>query len=286
MKGMFHLSHNYFEEPIELDDGHLAQLGRLYCKSDTQIKEHLHTDLFELTVVTDGKGIITTNGCDIPCKKGDIYLSLPYDSHKITSDRCDPLKFDFYAFTLKNELFADSFDRIVGEFHSSNKRIIHDERISQAVSKSIGEVCTKEPFSSELLSAYFREIMVFIVRAFDNISPNTDCLSVSAPLALCYNIMNYIDTHLYSMKNLDELSAVYGYSYGYLSSLFKKTVKMTLLEYHKKKKLDIARRLVLEKDLKISEISDLLNYTSSYSFSRAFYNHFGVYPTQYEEKES
>ena len=145
LKGMFHLSHNYFEEPIELEDGRLAQLGRLYCKSDTQIKEHLHTDLFELTVVTDGKGIITTNGYEIPCKKGDIYLSLPYDSHKITSDRCDPLKFDFYAFTLKNELFADSFDRIVGEFHSSNKRIIHDERISQAVSEVLSSPAALHP---------------------------------------------------------------------------------------------------------------------------------------------
>ena len=32
--------------------------------------------------------------------------------------------------------------------------------------------------------------------------------------------MNYIDTHIYTMKNLDELSEITDYSYGYLSVLF------------------------------------------------------------------
>ena len=284
MRGLFHLCKSFFDAPLEFADGHISQIGRMYCKNDTVIPEHLHTELFELTIITDGKGIITTNGLDIPVKKGDIYLTLPYDSHKITSDRSDTLKFDFFAFTIKNKSFSDQFDNIVQKFHSSNERIIHDERIGSNVAAAIAEVCSNEAFSDELLSAYFKEIMVFIIRSFGHISPNNDILSISSSKALCYNIMNYIDTHVYSMKNLDELSDIYGYSYGYLSALFKRTVSMTLLEYYKKKKLDIARILILENNLKLSEISELLNYSSSYSFSRAFFNHFGVYPTQYKEK--
>ena len=284
MNGLFHLCKSFFDAPLEFTDGHIAQLGRMYCKSNTVVAEHLHTELFELTVVTDGKGVITTNGLDVPVKKGDIYLTLPYDSHKITSDRSDVLKFDFFAFTVKNDAFSISFDSIVQKFHSSNERIIHDERIAVNVAAAIAEVCASDAFSDELLSAYLKEIMIYIIRAFGNIATNNDILSVSTSKALCYNIMNYIDTHLYSMKNLDELSSVYGYSYGYLSALFKKTVSMTLSEYYKKKKLDIARVLILENNLKIQEISELLNYSSSYSFSRAFYNHYGVYPTQYKEE--
>ena len=284
MKGLFHLCKSFFDMPLDFDDGQVAQLGRMYCKSDTVVKEHLHTELFELTIVSDGKGIITTNGQNIPVKKGDIYLTLPYDLHMITSDKNDTLKFDFFAFKIKNEEFIQSFDIIVRNFHSSNERIIHNERISAIVSQSIAEVCTQNRFSHELLCAYLKEIMVFIIRAFESISPCTEALSVSSSEALCYDIMNYIDTHLYSMKNLDELAHEYRYSYGYLSSLFKKTVLMSLSEYHQKKKLDVAGLLILEDNMKISEISDLLNYSSPYSFSRAFFNHFGMYPTQYKKQ--
>ena len=192
---------------------------------------------------------------------------------------------DKFGIKIKNEDFSKSFDYIVRNFHSSNKRIVHDARISAVVSQSIAEVCTENLFSDELFSAYLKEIMIFIIRAFENITPHTETLSVSSSEALCYNVMNYIDTHLYTMKNLDELSEVYRYSYGYLSALFKKTVSMTLSEYPRKKKLETARLLILEDNLKISEISDLLNYTSPYSFSRAFFNSFGVYPTQYQKNQ-
>ena len=73
-----------------------------------------------------------------------------------------------------------------------------------------------------------------------------------------------------------------GYSYGYLSALYKKTTSNTLSDYYRNKKLELAKHLVIEKKLKIGEIAEILNYSSVYAFSKAFKNKFGVSPEKYK----
>ena len=95
--------------------------------------------------------------------------------------------------------------------------------------------------------------------------------------------MNYMDTHIYTMKSLDELSEISGYSYGYLSALFKKVTGNTLSTYYRTKKLDAAKLLLQENKLTATEISSLLNYASLYAFSKAFTNHFGISPKNFKK---
>ena len=77
MNSNYHLDNAYFANPLEYEDIYLLQIGRLYCKNTTVVDTHIHTDLFELTVVTDGAGTVTTNGLQTRVKNGDIYLSMP-----------------------------------------------------------------------------------------------------------------------------------------------------------------------------------------------------------------
>ncbi len=84
------------------------------------------------------------------------------------------------------------------------------------------------------------------------------------------------------MKNLEELATVTDYSYGYLSALFRETTRGTLQNYFKDKKLDAARLLLIEGKMTVTEISELLNYSSVYAFSKAFKEQFGVSPKNYK----
>ena len=94
--------------------------------------------------------------------------------------------------------------------------------------------------------------------------------------------MNYIDTHIYSIKKLEDLAKITDYSYGYLSALYKKTTSNTLSDYYHEKKMDAARLLILENKYKIIEIAEMLNYTSVYSFSKAFTKRYGISPRNYK----
>ena len=96
--------------------------------------------------------------------------------------------------------------------------------------------------------------------------------------------MSYIDTHIYSLKNLEELTEVTDYSYGYLSFVFKKTTGETLCSYYIRKRMEAARLMLTEGNLKITEISERLGYSTLYAFSKAFKGHFGISPKNFKNK--
>ena len=100
----------------------------------------------------------------------------------------------------------------------------------------------------------------------------------------CLKIMHYIDTHIYSIKNLSDLSDTFSYNYSYLSSVFKNTMGFTLLDYYQNRRLDAARLLINEGEFSATAIAGKLNYSSLYSFSKAFKLKYGVSPTNYVSK--
>ena len=99
--------------------------------------------------------------------------------------------------------------------------------------------------------------------------------------AICYKIMNYIDTHIYTLKTLDEIAIELNYNYSYISSLFKKTTGNTIFSYYNNKRLEISRQLIAESNQKITEIAEALNYSSLYSFSHAFKEKYGTSQKKY-----
>lgn len=276
------LTQNHFQDPLNFEYIYVSQIGRRFCNGGAVIDTHIHLDLFELTIVTDGKGIITTNGISVPVEKGDIYLSLPCDSHKIVSDSEYPLKYDFFAFTCENERFKQELEHISRDYHSANTRIFHDDRIRPLISNAIAEFSQQHAYSQQLLFSIFQQVIIYIIRGFQEITPEKNSDTVTQAEVLCYQLMNYIDTHIYSLKKLEDLAEITDYSYGYLSVLFKKTTSNTLSDYYHEKKLDAARLLILENKYKIIEIAEMLNYSSVYSFSKAFTNRFGISPRNYK----
>jgi len=277
----YHINKSYIRDPLRFGDIYLYQIGRLFCNSDTVVDTHIHIDLFELTVVTGGRGVVTTNGVSVPVERGDIYLSLPCEAHKIVSDAEKPLKYDFLAFNCKAEGFHQELEHIIQNYYSANTRVFHDERVRTLIGNAIAEFNQKSSYSEEILTAIFQQILIYVIRDFQEVIPERYSDKVTHAEAFCYKLMNYIDTHIHSLKRLEDLADIMDYSYGYLSTLFKKTTSNTLSNYYHEKKLEVARLLILENKYKIIEIAELLNYTSVYTFSKAFTNRFGVSPRNY-----
>lgn len=284
MGNNYHISKSYIQNPLKFGDIYMYQIGRLFCNSETVVDTHVHTDLFELTVVTDGKGVVTTNGVPAAVERGDIYLSLPCDAHKITSDAEKTLKYDFFAFNCEKECFKQELEHIAQTYYSANTRIFHDERVRTLVSNAIAEFNQENRYSEEILTAILQQILIYVIRDFQDVVPEKYSDTVTHAEALCYKLMNYIDTHIYTLKRLEELADITDYSYGYLSTLFKKTTSNTLCDYYHEKKLEAARLLIVENKFKIIEIAEMLNYTSVYAFSKAFTNRFGMSPRKYKQQ--
>ena len=271
-----------FQSPLEYGNIKVAQLGHRFCVAGSVIGTHIHLNLYELTIVTEGKAVVTTNGVSVPVEAGDIYLSLPADAHKIVSDVEEPLKYDFFAFTCQDEQLEKELERIAENYHAATARIFRDERIRLLISNAMDEIGQQRSYADEALCAIFQQILIYIIRGFQTIMPPKHSSAATRADILCHRVMNYIDTHIYTLKKLEDLADLTDYSYGYLSALFKKTTSSTLSDYYHEKKLNAARLLILSGNYKITEIAEMLNYTSVYSFSKAFFNRYGVSPRNYK----
>ncbi len=280
MEAKYHINY-YFSEPAIYNDIMLVQLGRFYCTPSTVINEHAHANWYELTCVTEGEGIVVTNDVPVKVSKGDIYLSFPGDFHSICSSQEKPLKYDFFSFQTKDKKLKKELQCIVENTQSASRRVFQNDQILSAVSNSIAEICSNQEYCQEILYTNFKQILFYILRSFRTETKVVNSFRALPSDELCYQIMHYIDTHMYSIKNLSVLSEKFSYNYSYLSNLFKNHTGITLSAYYQSRRLDAAKLLIEEKKLKINQIAEILGYSSPYAFSKAFKQKYECSPKKY-----
>ena len=273
-KTRYHLIKDY-GNPLQFGEFYLVQIGRRFCDVGEIIPTHAHQNWFELTIVTQGSGTIITNGNATQVKTGDIYLSFPCDLHELQAND-DRLEYDFLAFYTKDETFADELSTLSQTYLREDTRVFRDEKINYLVANAILEFSVEKAYAKILLSNIFQQILVYLLRDFNG--RNTDTVNVSSADILCYQLMNYIDTHVYEIVQLEKIALPFNYNYSYLSTLFKRTTGKTISEYYNHRRLETAKALIAEKKKKIGEIADLLNYASPFSFSKAFKTKYGISP--------
>ncbi len=282
-KPRYHLDNNYINAPLSFGDIKLLQIGRRYCEAGEVIPAHLHLDWFELTVVTHGEAVIVTCGEETKVSAGDIYISFPCDIHEIRSAQRSRLEYDFFAFCCADGELSEAFKMITQRIRCGEERVFRDEKISDIVKNAISEFSVKgQSYSEKLLGALFSAVAVYLIRDLSNAERTPS--SISDAEILCFSLMSYIDTHVYSIKTLETVAEKFNYNYSYLSKLFRKTTGKTLSEYYRHRKMEVARALILERKKRIGEIAEMLGY-NLYSFSKAFKAEYGISPKNLQSAE-
>ena len=73
-------------------------------------------------------------------------------------------------------------------------------------------------------------------------------------------------------------------NYAYFSNAFRKHTGKTFSEYLRDIRLDAAKKLLRQPDIRISEVAERVGYDSYKSFYRAFKDSAGVTPAEYQQK--
>ncbi len=119
----------------------------------------------------------------------------------------------------------------------------------------------------------FTEIIIDAMKG--EISPETDAES-KIRLA-----QKYIEEHYSEELSVSILAEKYFMSPNYFSTMFKKLVGVSAVNYMKKVRLEVAKKELTGTDRSIAEISELIGYNDSQYFFKLFKKETGVTPLQY-----
>lgn len=274
------------DKPLRLDDCNLCAMGYETVSSalESKTENGLNSHCFRVLHVLEGVGkLYIRDSADGLCK-GEVKMLFPFDVFRIEATGDSDLKYAYIDIDVMRSKFESEFDRIRTDGINNINRDFSDDGITEIIESLFEELDTDEKaYSKELVSLLVSQIMVHILRASKKrkVIPFEEN---DGSFELCVRLMNYIDSNIYSIKNLREAADALGYNYCYLSSVFKRTTGTTLIAYYKTTRMQLARILLEREKKTVSEVAEILNYSSVYAFSKAFKEYFGMSPTIYVSK--
>ncbi|WP_409344910.1 helix-turn-helix domain-containing protein [Paenibacillus sp. MBLB4367] len=91
----------------------------------------------------------------------------------------------------------------------------------------------------------------------------------------------FMEQHVYQNLSIERLCQAFTISRSYAFAIFKEKTGQSVMQYFRTLKIDRAKRLIREERHNITEIAELLQYSSVHSFSRQFKSVVDMSPTEY-----
>ncbi len=266
---------------------HLAT--RSFVNKNFYIKKRVIYD-YELIYLEIGQWILTVDDIEYPCKAGDIMLIRPGVPHSIKGSGLVQISQPHIHFDIKYDLDSPL---ICVSFKDESEMTVYEKSL-------IRQDCL--PFCEPIIKIKdlkaFKKIFFSVI---ENNGKNSNSLSVKGdmlkildiiikdnfeneisktPNNIISDIKNYIDYHYESRITLEQLSLQFNYNVFYIEKSFKKIYGISVIKYYNNLRIQQAKKLLIE--LKhVGKVSEKLNFSDIYTFSRFFKKAVGISPTQY-----
>ncbi|ALS26867.1 AraC family transcriptional regulator [Paenibacillus cisolokensis] len=284
----FHFDHSFFEQPLQFGAIELYQIGELCCECGYEIGPHEQI-CHELSYIVSGEGYFTIGGNRLKVGEGDIIFNPAGSTHAIEADSSSMLRYIYMGFRISADA-DEAFARINSFFESApyfRSKDTHNVLIPFL--RNIDEFYSRDPYSHVMIRNYFEEIIILTYRTFaaknadaPRYTPRKATYSVGFAV---YSVIRYVENHIFELKSIRAMADELGYSYTYLSHVFKDKTGMTLQRYINYKKIEKALEMLKYGDIPIKQVARRLNYETLQSFSKAFTRIMGYPPSRYAAQQ-
>lgn len=276
----FHFEKDFWLEPLHLGFLDLYQIGELCCEPGYKVETHSQT-VYEITYVVSGSGTSYTDGQPVPLRAGDVLINSPEHLHAIEADEQDILRYNFMGFRFNDRADA-RYRRLIEQYEAPWKLSETEGDLLFPFMRCMDEFYSQTDYSTDMIRNYCEQIVVLAVRrALSSDADRAHPEKFRSAGAAVYRVIRYVEDNLYQLGSIQEIADTLGYSYTYLSHLFKERTGTTLQNYIAYKKIETAVQLLRYGDLSATQIAGMLGYESVQSFSKSFRRVMGVTPTHY-----
>ena len=256
-------------------------------KAGRVIKQRILVD-YELIFIEKGCFVLEYDGAEYNCKSGDyilIHPGVPHSFKEINQPLSQPhIHFDL-VFDEKSEIRFISFKDIT-DMDQNEKEMIPDDLlkdkkdpiISFDDSKLFFKVINASDNNSLKTKALMLEIIDKIIK--NNYTGKFEFKNDSEKI--CKQIKDYIDAEQGYDASLADFEYQFSYNRFSIEKQFKSMYGVSVIAYKNEKRMEKAKNLLLTHS--VTEVTEILGFSSIYSFSRAFKNRFGTSPNKYKKE--
>lgn len=236
---------------------------------------HNHVELF---YIIGGKGQFLINDQLYPVNTNHLVIINPNVIHTEVSLNAQPLEYIV--------LGVDGIELSIHDNDNGQFCILdHFESldIATCLRNILREMEMKQPGYEDICQAFMEILIIRLMRSI-GLSVPTEKSAVSVNRQ-CAAVRRYIDLHFKEALTLDQLAEEGHMNKYYLSHAFKQEYGISPINYMISRRIDESKYLLAETDLSLSQIAQLLGFSSLSYFSQVFHRTQSISPKEYRQSQ-
>ena len=236
---------------------------------------HNHVELF---YIIGGKGQFLINDQLYPVNTNHLVIINPNVIHTEVSLNAQPLEYIV--------LGVDGIELSISGTSNGQFCILdHFESLDMAscLRNILREMEMKQPGYEDVCQAFMEILIIRLMRSTGLSLPSET--SVVSTNRQCAAVRRYIDLHFKEALTLEQLAEEGHMNKYYLSHAFKREYGVSPINYMISRRIEESKYLLAETDLSLSQIAQLLGFSSLSYFSQVFHRTQSVSPKEYRQSQ-
>ena len=236
---------------------------------------HTHNHM-ELFFIVGGKGQFLIEDQLHPVNANNLVIINPNVTHTEVSLNAQPLEYmvlGIEGITLAGSGTANSQFSILDHYESAE--------ISGCLRNILREMEQKNTGYEDICQAYLEILIIRLMRSTALAVPSEP--QIFSANRQCAAVRRYIDLHFKEQLTLEQLAEESHMNKFYLSHAFKREFGVSPINYMISRRIEESKYLLAETDLSMSQIAQLLGFSSLSYFSQVFRRTQSISPKEYRQ---
>lgn len=232
-------------------------------------------DHYLMHYVLSGRGTVRIAGKTHAVTRGGAFTFFPRERHWYQADSEHPWKYAWVGFT------GTRAGVLLGRAGITGASPVYQSAYSPDIADHLAKM---RHALSERANGFELRTEGLMYLLFSSLMPAERGVKRSKDDSSVAAAMKFIDTNFQRDISAAQTAEYVGLERSYFSTLFSRTVSMSVKDYIMSRRIEKAKQFLVSMDLTVSEIATSVGYQDYFTFAKAFKKRTGVTPSEYKER--